>query len=508
VQATGESPSASPPEYGTRATRAEHRLFSRVVRWISWLREWRRFVIVLTIATIAAGFALDLAVPGYAIAGFYLVPILLAAFALPGRYAAGVGILSLALTTLVMILQDRVNAQNILLVWFGVLAAVGLFALAYLYNRFDQLYESERRTTSRLHVLTAQLGALQEEAILEPASRPDALLARIASQAQQLLGSDACGVYRLDGEADSLTLAAEAGAKLPGEGCDDAHGPRAVARQALARRAAVLDGSRLAVPLAVRDDVFGAIVLSDRDRRALYDEDIGIAKTFGDQAALALENARLRESVERAAAAAERTRIARELHDSVTQSLFAASLAADVVAETCPGETPQARQALEDLRRLTRGALAEMRTMLLEMRPDSLVRAPLPELLRHLAESAQSRARIAVELGISCRRALPDDVHVAFYRVAQEALNNVVRHAAASSVRVTVCGADAVELTVSDDGHGFDPSAVAPERLGILTMRERAAGIGARLTVDSDPDRGTVVSLAWPGDGRKRPADG
>ena len=289
--------------------------------------------------------------------------------------------LALVLTVLVMVLQDRVDAQNILLVWFAVLAAAGLFALAYLYNRFDQLYESERRTTSRLHVLTSQLRALQEAAILEPAPPPDELLARIAAQARQLLGSDTCGVYRLRGATGSLDLEAQAGPPPASTDTGDGDGSRGVAARAVTRRAAVLEGQHLAVPLFVRDDVYGAIVLSDRDDRVYHDEDVRIAQTFGDQAALAVENARLRERVEHAAAAAERVRLARELHDSVTQSLFAASLEADVVAEMCPAQEPRVAEALDDLRRLTRGALAEMRTMLLEMRPDGIVRAPLSELL-------------------------------------------------------------------------------------------------------------------------------
>jgi signal transduction histidine kinase len=500
VQATRETLSGSEPDDGAGAKRSHHRLFARVVRWISWLRSSRRLVVVLTVGLIAIGFALDLAVPGYAIAGFYLIPILLAAFAFPGRYAAVVGVLALALTVLVMVLQDRVNAQNILLVWFGVLSAAGLFALAYLYNRFDQLYESERRTTSRLHVLTSQLRALQEAAILEPAPRHEELLARIAAQARQLLGSDTCDVYRLHGQTGSLDLETESGPPTAGADAGDGDASRAVAARAVGRRTAVVEGSRLAVPLSVRDDVYGAIVLSDRGGRIYLDEDVRIATTFGDQAALAVENARLRERVERAAAAAERLRLARELHDSVTQSLFAASLEADVVAEMCPAEQPRVAEAVDDLRRLTRGALAEMRTMLLEMRPDGLARAPLGELLRHLAEAAQSRAHVAIDLNIGSREPLPEDVHLAFFRVAQEALNNVVKHAQAKTASVGLAGgAGLAELTVADDGCGFQLEAVSRDRLGIVSMQERAAGVGAGLDIATSPGRGTVVKLTWSG---------
>lgn len=507
MQATGEDHDGRGPEGGPGATPDDHRFFARAVRWISWLRASPRLAVTLTVAGIAASFALDLLIPGYAIVGFYLAPILLAAFVLPGRAAALVGVLSLGLAIFVMIIQDRIHAQNILLLWFAVVAAAGLFALGYLYNRFDQLYESERRTTSRLHVLTAQLRALQEKAVLDQPSEPDVLLAQVAELALQLLGSDRCVVYGLDGDGDSLAPKAKAGAR-PQEPGDDGRALRAAADRAVDRRRAVVEGACLAVPLVVRDEVFGAIVFSDRDRHAYHDEDISIATTFGDQVALAVENARLRERVVRTAAAAERTRLARELHDSVTQSLFAASLKADVVAETSVATTPRLAQALEDLQRLTRGALAEMRTMLLEMRPDALVRAPLGELLRHLAEAAQSRARIAVDLSVSSRRPLPEEVHVTFYRVAQEALNNVVRHAAASSVRIELIVAETAVLTVTDDGEGFDPALVSPERLGIVSMRERAAAVGADFTIETAPGRGTVVTLEWPNDEKGRSADG
>ena len=485
----------------------DHRFFARAVRWISWLRASPKLAVALTVTGIAASFALDLVIPGYAIVGFYLAPILLAAFVLPGRSAALVGVLSLGLAIFVMVIQERVQTQNILLLWFAVVAAVGLFALGYLYNRFDQLYESERRTTSRLHVLTGQLRALQETAVLDQPSEPDVLLAHVASQALQLLGSDQCIVYGLHGDGNSLAPKAQAGAPLQESG-DDGETLRTAADRAVDRRHAVVEGACLAVPLVVRDEVFGAIVFSDRNRHAYHDEDASIATTFGDQVALAVENARLRGRVERAAAAAERSRLARELHDSVTQSLFAASLKADVVAESSVATTPRLAQALEDLQRLTRGALAEMRTLLLEMRPDALVRAPLGELLRHLAEAAQSRARITVDLSVSRRRPLPEEVHVTIYRVAQEALNNVVRHAAASSARVELTGDKTVVLTVVDDGEGFDPALVSPDRLGLVSMRERAASVGADFTIETAPGRGTVVTLEWPSDERDRSADG
>ena len=170
---------------------AERRL-SNVVRGIFWLRRHRGFVVVLTCLGVATSLSLDLAIPGYAVAGFYLLPLLLVAFTMPGRFALAVGAVCLALTISVMVLQGRANGQNILLVWFAALAGGGLFALASMYNRFDQLYESERSKTARLQRLTAQVRTLQEAAVLDSARPLGELLRHIVAQAQQLLESDAC----------------------------------------------------------------------------------------------------------------------------------------------------------------------------------------------------------------------------------------------------------------------------------------------------------------------------
>ena len=500
------------------------RRFSRVVRRILWLRDHHALVLTLTALGIATAFSLDLVIPGYAIAGFYLIPLLLAAFTLPGRFAVAVGGLCLALTVFVMVLQDRANEQNILLVWFAALAGAGLFALAYLYNRFDQLYESERSTTTRLQHLTAQVRTLQEAAVLDSARPRGDLLRHITLQAQQLLGSDAGRLFRLDGHSGALSLEAAVGPSAFDFGPrsrpvgQDAVGRAVIEHVAVAdpdlrqtdprashsadRSRDPLDGGAcLAVPLVVRQHAYGAIALNYRTARPFDDQDMSVAQAFGDQAALAIENARLREQVERSAVAAERSRLARELHDSVTQSLFAASLKAEALLCSNEPISPQASQGLDDLRRLTRGALAEMRTMLLEMRPDALTETPLRELLRHLVEAVESRSRLAVKLTASGRYALPAEVQIALYRIAQEALNNVVRHAQASHTSVTLRrSATAVKLIVADDGCGFDPARAQPEQLGLRTMRERAAAIQARLRVETRRRHGTVVTVEWPGE--------
>ena len=198
------------------------------------------------------------------------------------------------------------------------------------------------------------------------------------------------------------------------------------------------------------------------------------------------------------AAQAERSRLARDLHDSVTQALFAASLRAEALVDAPELVSPEASVAVEQLRRLSRGALAQMRTMLLELRGDPVEDVPLPQLFRNLVEAAESRVGTSIGLVIDGEATVPTQVHVALYRIAQEALNNVTRHAHADEAWVTLTLRPAsVRLVVGDDGAGFDASAQDPSHIGLSSMRERAAEIGARLAVATQPEHGTIVTLDW-----------
>ena len=210
-----------------------------------------------------------------------------------------------------------------------------------------------------------------------------------------------------------------------------------------------------------------------------------------------------------AAAAAERNRLARDLHDSVTQALFSASLVAEVLPQVWQRDPEMGQQGLEELRLLTRSALAEMRTMLLELRPTALVETNLHDLLWQLTEAITGRAQLAAEFDIEPMPTLPPDVHITFYRVAQEALHNVVKHAEASQVAISLRVSPPISaqhdgdwrgqaiLHISDNGQGIDQGGTHAGQLGLGIMRERAEAVGAMLTVEGRPDRGTQVTLAW-----------
>lgn len=153
--------------------------------------------------------------------------------------------------------------------------------------------------------------------------------------------------------------------------------------------------------------------------------------------------------------------------------------------------SPEAGAArLEELRQLTRGALAEMRTLLLELRPQALLEADMGELLKQLVEAFAGRSRIPVTLEAGAGLELLPEVKVAYYRIVQEALNNITKHAGASRVSVSLAEEDGwLVLVVADDGKGFDPAGVPPTHLGLGIMQERAQQIGAELEIESGPGR-------------------
>jgi len=197
------------------------------------------------------------------------------------------------------------------------------------------------------------------------------------------------------------------------------------------------------------------------------------------------------------AVVAERTRLARDLHDAVTQTLFSATLIADVLPDIWDLNQDEGYKRLEELRQLTRGALAEMRTLLVELRPNALVDVALPVLLRQLTEAMIGRARIKISLNIEGDQKLPAEVQVGLYRITQEALNNIGKHARASQALVNLRLEDPVRLTIEDDGVGFDPGLVTADHLGLKIMRERAESIGAKFSIYSEPGEGTQITFVW-----------
>jgi signal transduction histidine kinase len=258
--------------------------------------------------------------------------------------------------------------------------------------------------------------------------------------------------------------------------------------------------SHICVPLRTKEAVIGVMSAASDESNAFDDSDLVVLQSLADQAAIAVENIRLYEQAQQLAVIEERGRLARDLHDAVTQTLFSSSLIADALPDLWENNPEEGRQLLAELRQLSRGALAEMRTLLLELRPAALVETDLRHLLRQLGEATAGRTGLPVVVKAEEICPLPDDVHVALYRIAQEALNNTVKHARASRVEIYLrCldGRTGIELSVRDDGRGFDAAEIAPDRLGLGILRERAQAIGAELEIRSQPGEGTRVGVVW-----------
>jgi len=252
------------------------------------------------------------------------------------------------------------------------------------------------------------------------------------------------------------------------------------------------------LPVQIRRKILGVLVIIGSQGGEFNQEQLVLFKSISDQLGVAMENARLFESAEDAAIASERNRLARDLHDAVSQTLFSASLIADVLPKLWKRDPEAGEQKLAELRQLTRGALSEMRTLLLELRPAVLVDTDLGDLLRHLTTAFTGRTRIPAKLTLDGQVDPPLNVKVVFYRVAQESLNNINKHAEATQVFIDLqCTEKLTKMEIKDDGHGFDPQAVSPENLGLSIMRERSEAIGAQLVIQSDVEAGTCIELLW-----------
>ncbi len=277
----------------------------------------------------------------------------------------------------------------------------------------------------------------------------------------------------------------------------------------VAKRVIEVEGIRsfMYVPVKVQGEIFGLFSVDYVEPHTFSEDEQRLFMALAQRAALVIEKAQLHEQTQALAVMEERNRLARDLHDAVTQTLFSASLIAEVLPNLWDQDQDEGRQLLKELRQLSRGALAEMRTLLLELRPAALMDANLDDLLRQLADAVVGRTGLPVQLRVEGAGSLPPQVHVALYRIAQEALNNVVKHARANHVSVTMRrmldeaegngATQCVELSVMDDGLGFEPECVPSDRLGLCIIRERAQAIGAALNIDSKLGSGTRVTVVW-----------
>lgn len=249
----------------------------------------------------------------------------------------------------------------------------------------------------------------------------------------------------------------------------------------------------------------GTVVQCHKDGRTLYVE-ASMMVFLGEATRIVTVNRDVSER-KRALVVEERRRIARELHDSVSQVLFSMTMQARALElalniDSSAGDDPVAA-GIANIRQLTRRALAEMRALIVELRPDALAEEGLVAALRRHFATVAAREDIAIKISLPQEQTSFDpEADENLFRLAQEALNNVVKHAKARTVALRLAATadgSAIELEITDDGIGFDAGGIQPEHLGLTTMSERAVGLGGTLAVTSTPGKGTTVLVSLPG---------
>jgi signal transduction histidine kinase len=359
------------------------------------------------------------------------------------------------------------------------------------------------------------------------------ILAYIVAEASHLLGSNGGVIYHLDRELGCVTIEASHG--LPealvaletfplrdGSVVNDLLSRRPVAipdiLSYLSSEARSIEGTTedakirtwldimtihyrayLGVPLVIKDQMYGTLAVYYREPQTFSDEEVQLAVAFGDQAALAIENARLRSQASQVAVVAERERLARELHDSVTQSLYSLTLLAEASQRLVgAGDLEPVREYTVRLGEIAQQALREMRLLVYQLRPLVLKREGLVGALQQRLDAVEKRAGVDARLLVEGPIELPAEVEDGLYRIAQEALNNALKHAVPTSVTVRIrASGRKVTLEVSDDGRGFDPERVSDEGgMGLVNMRGRAERLGGDLALLSAPGEGTTVRVS------------
>jgi signal transduction histidine kinase len=253
-------------------------------------------------------------------------------------------------------------------------------------------------------------------------------------------------------------------------------------------------------PLTIKDEVIGTLVVigTEEGKERFNEPELDVLVSFANQAAIAIENARLYEQAKQLAVVEERQRLARELHDSVTQALYGMTLYAEAMSrQLASGEMELANEQLSELQTTAQEALREMRLLIFQLRPPNLEADGLVTVLRTRLEAVEARAGLTMEFKVDNDVRIPLEIEEGLYRIAQEALNNALKHASAQSVSVCLTlDEPIIVLEIIDDGIGFDPDAGLEDAgLGMDGMYERAAEIGGQLIVESRPGSGSKVRV-------------
>jgi two-component system, NarL family, sensor histidine kinase DevS len=376
-----------------------------------------------------------------------------------------------------------------------------------------RLYESATRWSTQLESLNEVAVALVSEIELVP------LLDLVADRLRELLHADSVSIALPHGDGMRIEAAAGldtgnvVGMLIPPRSktmrvLERAHSERVDSvlddpeiDQETARRMQMR--TALYVPLVLRGTAIGVVTARDKhgpDPR-FSAEDVRLAEVFAQRATVAVDLSRrvARDALKRVVATQEleRRRLARELHDETGQALTSILLGLRTVEEARGDE--DLRAAVTEVRELVRSTLQDVRQLAVELRPTALDDFGLVPALERLTEAFGEQTGMAVTFGSTLGERLPPEIETALYRIAQEALTNVVKHARARSVSIVLGEKpDAATLVVEDDGGGFDPARPRDGGLGLLGMRERMELVGGRLTVESRPGAGTTLVAEVP----------
>jgi signal transduction histidine kinase len=389
----------------------------------------------------------------------------------------------------------------------------GPIASARLYDEAQRLAEQVERRNEQLTVLNALARMAVSTLDVER------MLTDVTAQIQQGFGYGHVEMYLIDEEAQELVLAAQAGNFTPNEvgyrqslalgllGHTYRTGQTVRIDDVLTEPDYYLQTmtstrSELCVPIVSNGRVRAILNLESRRVGAFTHEDVGVLETAADVLASAIENARLYQRAQEAAVLEERGRLARDLHDSVSQQLFSMTLTAQAARAQLAKNPARATSQLERLQETATAALAEMRALIFQLRPPGLSEQGLVAALQQHVSALGRREGLTVELHVSGEERHARGAEQAIYRIVQESLNNIVKHAGTCNVTIALdLQPEQLRLHVADDGYGFDTSSesyLTSRHLGLTSMRERAAELGGALDLRSQPGKGTEVIVVVP----------
>jgi signal transduction histidine kinase len=384
-----------------------------------------------------------------------------------------------------------------------------------------RLYDQSQRLAAQVQRRAEQLTVLNTIARTATANLDQAyMLPEVTRQIRNGFGYDHVDLFLVDEDTNELVLAAVSGGNVEANLGYRQHVSigllgRAVRSQQVINVADVRQEpeylllaersetrAELIVPITASGRVLGMLNLEAPQVSDFNNEDVALLETVADVLAGALDNARLYRRSQAAAVLEERNRLARELHDSVTQQLFSMTLTSQAARAHLEKNPQRAAQQLERLQETATAALAEMRALIFQLRPPALRDQGLVAALQQHAAMLAHRESLPIELNVIGDERMASGIEQPLYRIAQEALNNVIKHAQANHVSVSLeFGVDRVRIRVRDNGQGFDPDAPPSptgRHLGVISMRERAAEIGGTMEIYSSIGGGTEVVVTVP----------